>query len=232
MILTVLGWQGPLPGAGGACSGYMIDDEQGARIAVDMGTGSLAALTACTDPRGLSAIVLSHLHWDHISDVLPLGYLAGMANVPVYMPDGPEAAVRAVKAQFADVRPHTAFKVGGMSITFGPARHPVPAASVRIECGGIALVYTGDTNTCTGLADFAKGADVLLADAGLKGSDWAENKPHLSPELCACLARDCGAGRLILTHLHPANDPDALVREAKTVFADTAAAFGGMTVRV
>lgn len=230
MKLTVLGWQGPVPGAQGACSGYLLEARCGAAIALDLGSGSLSRLVARREPASLNAIVLSHLHWDHISDMLPLGYLTGANAVPVYAQSEPAFAKAALESVGWQLRPHEAFETGPFRISFLPARHPVPASCVKVECEGKTFVYTGDTNTLPGLSAFAAGADLLLADAGLIEADWAEGKPHLSPRLCALLAKEAGAKRLCLTHLAAKNDPQAVLSEAREIFPEATAAEDGLVI--
>ena len=48
--------------------------------------------------------------------------------------------------------------------------------------------------------------------------NWAEEKPHLSAPLAAELARDAGAGHLVLTHFNPRYDPEALLEEAREYY--------------
>lgn len=230
MKLTVLGWQGPVPGAMGACSGYLLEADSGEAIALDLGSGSLSRLMRIRKPESLSAIVLSHLHWDHISDMLPLGYLAGANSVPVYAQEGPAFARQALESVGWQLRAHEDCAVGPFRLRFLPARHPVAASCVRVECEGKVFIYTGDTNMLSGLTDFAAGADLLLADAGLIEADWAENKPHLSPRLCASLADECGAKKLILTHLAAKNDPSDVYKEAAALRPDAIVAREGLQV--
>lgn len=48
-------------------------------MAMDMGSGTLGRLTALMPPEKLDALLLSHWHFDHCSDVLPLLFrLAGV----------------------------------------------------------------------------------------------------------------------------------------------------------
>jgi ribonuclease BN (tRNA processing enzyme) len=56
-------------------------------------------------------------------------------------------------------------ELAGLEITNFPVRHPVPCRAMRITDGEKVFVYTGDTNDCSGLSDFAKDADAILADA-------------------------------------------------------------------
>ena len=75
MRLTVLGNNGPYPIPGGACSGYLLESDSGnTTILLDCGTGVLARLEQCIPLDQLDAVVLSHLHYDHMSDMLPMHY--------------------------------------------------------------------------------------------------------------------------------------------------------------
>ena len=67
MQLIVLGTDGPYPGASKACSGYLLSYGN-TKILLDCGSGVLARLQCHQDLNQLSAVVLSHLHYDHISD--------------------------------------------------------------------------------------------------------------------------------------------------------------------
>lgn len=230
MKLTVLGWQGPTPGPGGACSGYLLQGENGEAIALDMGSGSLARLMRRIAPPALGAIVLSHLHWDHISDMLPLSYLPGALSVPVYAPGAPAFAREALESAGWRLLPQEPFSLGSFRVRFLPGRHPVPSCCVRVEGEGKTFVYTGDTNTLPALAQFAKGADLLLADACLTEANWAEDKPHLSPRLCAELAAQAGVKRLCLSHVSPTGDAQTMLSEAEPHFPGAVVAHDGLTI--
>ena len=82
------------------------------------------------------------------------------------------------------------------------------------------------------LAEFVRGADLLLADGLFPARLWAEGKPHLSAEKVALLARDNQVGQFIITHLNPALDPEELLREARAIRIDAhlAARFATYTV--
>lgn len=230
MKLTVLGCNGPYPEAGGACSGYLLE-AGGERVLLDCGTGTLAALTAILPPESLSAIVLSHLHYDHMSDMLPLIYrMQGKARMTVYAPDAPAAVHSLLKDAF-DLRPIAAGgQIGGLRFTAMPVRHPVPCCAVRVEAEGKAFCYTGDTNTCDGLADFVRDCDLLLIDACFTDALWAEEKPHLSAWLAAELAAQANARRLLLTHFTPGSDLPLLLSQARQAYPDAQLARAGLSL--
>ena len=224
MKLTILGMNGPFPAPGGATSGYLLTAD-GAALALDLGSGCLANLTARVAPERLTALLLSHWHYDHCADLLPLIFrLEACAQQPlhVYAPVDESSLVRQAVQKCAmivlhDVAPHTEFGISNSEfrISASPARHPVPALMYRITDGTKTLCYTGDTNTVDGLADFAQGADLLLADGLFPTAAWAEGKPHLSAAHCAQLAQEAGAKQLVITHLNPTIDPETLLKEAR-----------------
>lgn len=227
MRLTILGMNGPFPAPGGATSGYFLAAGE-EHIALDLGSGTLARLTALTPPEELTALLLTHWHYDHCADVLPLIYrLEACAKAPLYIwapVDDTSLVRRAVqgcsKIVLHDVTPGETFRVGELQVTAYPARHPVPAVMYRIAHEGKTFCYTGDTNTVEGLTDFARGADFLLADGLFTDDTWAEGKPHLSASLVAQLAKDADVRRFVITHLNPAIDPETLLREARAVRID------------
>ena len=124
-------------------------------------------------------------------------------------------------------------QIGCLRMTACPGRHPVPAYAARFENGdGRALVYTGDTNTCPALADFAKDCDLLLADGCFARAQWSAEKPHLSAFLAAEMAAQAGTKALLLTHFTPGYDADTLLREARLAYPAAQLAQMGLTVEV
>ena len=223
MRLKVLGNNGPYPAPGGACSGYLVESDSGeTKILLDCGTGVLSRLTDRISLDELSAVVLSHLHYDHMSDMLPMHYALQFnprpRPLPVYAPAEPGNVRMLLKGDSIDVWPMRETTVGEMKLSFCPVRHPVETFAVCVECDGARLVYTGDTNTDFALELFCDSADLLLADAGLPAEKHTESSPHLSAALCGKLARDTHSRRLLLTHLNPKFDASALLREAQEVF--------------
>ena len=229
MRLTILGMNGPFPAPGGATSGYLLCGKS-ATIGLDLGCGTLQRLTALTAPEDLDALLLSHWHYDHCADVLPLIYrLEALAQKPlhVYAPVDESSLVRKAvqacgKIVLHDVAPQTEFRIPNSEFRISPfaARHPVPAVMYRIVEGDKTFCYTGDTNTVEGLTDFAQDADLLLADGLFTDAIWAEGKPHLSARHVAELAQKAQAKQFVITHLNPSIDPQTLLKEARSVRID------------
>jgi ribonuclease BN (tRNA processing enzyme) len=73
MKLTVLGKSPSWQDAGGACSGYLIE-EDGAAVLLDCGNGVFSKLRRYRDYTALDAVLISHLHADHFLDLVPYSY--------------------------------------------------------------------------------------------------------------------------------------------------------------
>jgi ribonuclease BN (tRNA processing enzyme) len=73
MRLTVLGKSPAWQDAGGACSGYLIE-ENGTALLIDCGNGVFAKLRERIDYLDVDAVVISHLHADHFLDLVPYSY--------------------------------------------------------------------------------------------------------------------------------------------------------------
>lgn len=234
MKLTILGNNGPYPAPGGACSGYLLESDSGnTTILIDCGTGVLQNLMAAEALDRLDAVVLSHLHYDHMSDLLPMQYAIQFHPrrhpLPVYAPETPEQVWAMLDASCYDLWPCKDVTVGEMALSFNPARHPVETNAIAVRCDGKRFVFTGDSNTDPLVELFCEGADLLLADAGLSADDWKPAAPHYSAALCGQLARNTRAGRLLLTHFNPKYDPEALLEEARAFYpAAQRAEIGGI----
>jgi ribonuclease BN (tRNA processing enzyme) len=71
--LTVLGKSPSWQDAGGACSGYLLEDDDCA-VLVDCGNGVFSKLRRYRDYTRVNAVVVSHLHADHFLDLVPYSY--------------------------------------------------------------------------------------------------------------------------------------------------------------
>ncbi|WP_410654258.1 MBL fold metallo-hydrolase [Amycolatopsis sp. lyj-112] len=241
MRLTILGCSGSVPGPNAAASGYLIEAD-GFVLGLELGNGTLARLQALRDPFDLDALILSHLHPDHCADVSALTvlrryhpalpYPARPHRLPVYGPsDVHERLSNAYAANeeerattdlsdvyaFHDLRPEPV-EIGPFEIVAVPVDHPTPAYGLRITHDGRTLAYTGDTGVCDTLTDLADGVDVLLSEASWTDSPSRPAGVHLSGKEAGELARKAGARRLLLTHVAPWTDRDAVLAEAAVAF--------------
>jgi ribonuclease BN (tRNA processing enzyme) len=232
--LHVLGCAPAGGNPGEPCSGYLVT-AGGSRILLDCGPGVLSSLLA-RDAAPLDAIVLSHLHFDHVADLIPLGFahVFGLASEwkppALFAPPGGEARLAALceaSGHGADHLTSCGLTVGeyepdGPALAIGDARlmfreliHPGVSHAIRVEAGGAALVYSGDTAATPALGEHAAGADLLLTEStALPSSDV-----HLPAADAGRIAREAGCKGLVLTHLD--------VRERAPALRQAREAFGG-----
>ncbi|MBN2558711.1 MAG: MBL fold metallo-hydrolase [Clostridia bacterium] len=235
MKVRVLGCNGPFPSAGGACSSYLVSEDD-TRILLDSGSGSLSNLMIASAPEKLDAIFLSHLHWDHAGEIPVLDYylhILSMKNksagkIDLYMPAVPSDMHRLL-AGLDSFNPivldgSTAVKIGEISVCAKRMTHAVESYALKLESREKILVYTGDTGPDESLVNFARGCSLLIADSCFLMEMESAGAPHMSARQCALAALEAGAGRLMLSHLSPFIPADKYQEEAKGIFANSFAA--------
>ncbi|MDR0523243.1 MAG: ribonuclease Z [Candidatus Methanoplasma sp.] len=92
---------------------------------------------------------------------------------------------------------------------------------------GLSVVYSGDTLPCDGVRSAAMGADVLIHEATYSARDagLAASHGHSTAEQAAEIARGCGCGALLLTHVsNRYDDRSEIEEEARRVFPESRAA--------
>ncbi len=238
MKLTVLGCAGSFPGPDSPCSAYLVEAD-GFRLLVDFGTGSLGALQRYPGIDAIDAILLSHLHCDHMLDACsyvvvrrynPSGPLPAL---PLYGPAGTAERLSCIYGtdnqtstvdDVYDVRTLVPgeFEIGPFRIHADRMNHPVETFGFRIEHGGAAMAYSADTGVTEALVTLARDVDLLLCEASYLDSEPHPADLHLTGREAGEHARKAGARRLVLTHLVDAwGDADATLAEASAAFDGT-----------
>ncbi len=90
MRITVLGKSPAWQDAGGACSGYLIQDGE-TSLLLDCGNGVFGKLRQHLDYTELDGVLITHLHADHTLDLVPYSYALTYAprQQPVPVPPWP-----------------------------------------------------------------------------------------------------------------------------------------------
>lgn len=223
----------------------------GREIVVDCGLGVTRALCAQgMQLRDLSAVFVTHLHSDHYLELGPLvhtAWTAGLATpVTVWGPEGlarywdgfAGSMAADIDLRIADEgRPDLRGLVTVRTLGEGdvPGLDGVGARAMRVlhppledcfalsfEGEGKRVVFSGDTAHLPALADFARGADLLVHEAMLEAALPALvarvgnadgrlmahlRRSHSSAADAARIAAAAGVGALALHHLIPSDDP-------------------------
>jgi ribonuclease Z len=189
--VTLLGTGSPLPDPHRAGPATLVR-AGGATLLVDCGRGVLLRAAAVgVGPGQLDALLLTHLHSDHITDLgdvvtsrwvtsftpapLTIGGPPGTADVVARTLDSlaPDISYRlhhhedltwAPPVEVHELTGGTALELPGVLVTAGPTDHrPVaPTIGFRVDHAGASVVLAGDTVPCAGLDELCAGADALV----------------------------------------------------------------------
>lgn len=223
--VTVLGNSGSYPGPASACSGYLLRGE-GANVWLDAGPGTMANLQGHIGLDAVDAVVLSHQHPDHWSDMegffIACRYVQSRRNVPVYAPDGLEQLMRSgpdTESTFVwrTITDASTVTIGPFEMTFSRTDHPPETLAVRVDAGGRSFGYSADSGPGWSLEALGPGLDLVICEATFL-HDREGTSPHMSARQAGTTARAAGVGRLLITHIWPIVDPGDSVAEATAAF--------------
>jgi ribonuclease BN (tRNA processing enzyme) len=231
MRLTVLGSSGGYPTPGSACSGYLVEDGD-TRLWIDAGSGTFARLLEHCSPNELTAVLISHLHADHWTD-LPLALhtlqfaFEREAPLPVYGPPG-WTQTMGVVADWAregdsrfvakELREGEAIRLGQLSVEPIGVEHShlLETFGFRVMDGASCLAYSADSGFDESLVRLARDVDLFVCEAGAPGDQ--EMHMHLNGRQAGEAATRAGVRRLLVTHLAPGADRAETLEHARSTF--------------
>lgn len=243
--ITILGSCGTCPSADGACSSYLLQTGE-SRILIDAGNGAMGKLQKHCGLNQLDAVVISHLHFDHFADLLPLKYAletlaaAGERNpearLPLYLPKMPEWLREELGEnvfEFHEISGSSEIRLLGMHLRFVEVKHLIPSYAMRFEWpDGKVFAYSSDSGECPGLVLCARNADLFLCESTFLEPLRCGITHHLSAEQAAAAALKANAKSLLLTHLWMGHDPAEYEEEARRIFPSSAVALSGKIYQI
>ena len=136
MKIKVIGKYGRYAPFNAATNCYLIQSESGKNIVLDLGSGGLSGLQKYIDIKDIDMVIITHLHFDHASDLgvlaYSLGYL-GLNKLKVYMPETPEILKECFVTNQFDItyiNDKLRFNVDSIDFNFAQSPHPVETYSV------------------------------------------------------------------------------------------------------
>jgi ribonuclease BN (tRNA processing enzyme) len=231
MRFTVLGSSGGYPVPGAACSGYLVEDH-GTRLWIDAGSGTFARLLEYCSPNELSAVLISHLHADHWTDLIVGLHSLRFAferesPLPVYGPAG-WVDTMGIVAEWArednpafvarELRDGETIEAGSLSVEVIGVEHieDMDTFGFRVANTGATLAYSADSGPNGALGRVAREVDLFVCEAGSPGE--VEMHMHLNGRQAGQIAAAAGARRLLVTHLSPASDPAETLAYVRSTF--------------
>lgn len=247
MRLTVLGKSPSWQDAGGACSGYLVEAE-GTFVLLDCGNGVLAKLRQRIDYLDLSAVIISHVHADHVLDLAPLSYalrysprqqpvevegypaVSDPVRPELRLPPGGIARIRRLVGSWGDEdlvegALETSEYLAGEQINVGPLRidpTPVPhyteTYALTVSHGDASFTFSADCAPSGALVEAARGSALLIAEATVPHPERKRPRGHMTPGEAGKIAAEAGVERLVLTHISDEFDPERAVAAARAAY--------------
>jgi len=219
MEITFLGTGVAIPQRSRVQSGVLVGLEE-KPLLLDCGSGVLnRVIEAGVRHTDLDTVLLSHLHLDHVADLLCLvkaNWLMDKTDMLIYGPEGTsdwfskllglyEYMLEKVEVEVIELSPGDEFVPEGFDceVACAAAVHSVPTLAYRVSSEGGDFVYSGDTEPCREVLDLAAGADLLIHECSFPLGTEVTN--HTTPEMLAELLSDYSGeiGKLCLTHFYP-----------------------------
>lgn len=244
MKLTVIGNYGPYPPKDGACSGYLLETKK-AKILIDCGSGVLSRVQGLCKIEEITHIILSHLHYDHMGDMMVLRYaIEGkrkkgqrLNTIKLFLPEEPvEEFTKITSKDLFDVtiiKDGLQTQMNDLLISFARMNHPIPSYGVKIQNKEKVFVYSGDASYTNFPLGFVKDCDLFLCDSALLASEKkSDDVPHLTSAEVGEIAKKCRVKKLLITHFWPEADKENNLREALAIFPQTEIALQNKTYEI
>ena len=167
--------------------------------------GSLASGLSLDEQKAVSAILLTHYHYDHVRDVPAIGLSTAYSPEPIELcasqvvlevlsehlingilyPDFRQWPPDSPAMRFRILLPHKFYQIRGYEVLSLPVNHKVPTVGYYVkDSHGKSLFYTGDTSK--GLSQCWQTVSPNLLVIEVSGSNGLEEKMtesgHLTPE--------------------------------------------------
>lgn len=218
MELTVIGKYGPYGKEKNGCAScYLVKNDEDLLV-MDMGSGTLSRLMGFVDIKKVKDIFISHLHYDHTSDLLPFRYLLEdlnhKVNIYTHKEDSEWYGILFNHPNFniINIDENTEITLGSMTLNFLEMKHTVTDYAVIIK-GEKTLCYTGDTLYNDNIPLCFEECSTVLADCskpeGFKG-------PHMNINDAKALANKYKKN-IIATHLSVDYDPTEALKEQENI---------------
>ncbi len=226
--VTVIGCSGTYSSADSSCSSYLLRTDS-TTVLLDAGPGSSIELQRHIDLANIDAIIVSHEHPDHWTE-LPSLYHAyrfglGRPHVPLYgtagtrmLLDGAVSEATSYTFDWTTIDETSVVEIGDISFSFSMTDHPVETLAIRAEAGGRSIAYSADTGPDWSPERFHAPIDVLIYEASLRADMEDQGIPHISGRQAGENAAAAEVGHLVLTHVPPGEDPSERVSTASVGF--------------
>ncbi len=233
--LIVLGSGTGIPSLRRASPGLLVSSGS-TKILIDSGSGTLRKmLEVGVTYRDIDLILYTHIHPDHVSDLVPILFACKYAELPrekdLLCVGGPgfksyfgkveNLCGRWIEAQSYELTikeiPQEGFIYRDLKILSKPMAHIPESVGYRIEFkDGKLMTVSGDTDYCQSIIDLAQEVDLLVLECSFP--DGRKVEGHLTPSLAGRIALESQCRKLMLYHLYPICDQYDILTQCRQVY--------------
>ena len=211
--ITLIGTGVAMPQPHRVQSGILVNLDS--PVLFDCGSGVLPRLL---DYASIGHVFLTHLHLDHVADVMSLikaKWLSGSHDLRVYGPSGTKKWLSRVfdaypymlgrmNVEVFEMADQDRVSIGRYEVICAKTAHGMPSLGYGIadEAGRVRVVYSGDTEPVKSIAALASNADLLIHECSFPDS-VPDVTNHTTPRMLGDMMGGVVVGRIILTHLYP-----------------------------
>jgi len=248
--LTILGSGTGFPSSLRGGPGYLVQSDE-EMVLMDLGMGTLSKLHGLEIPLDrLGPILISHLHPDHIAELVSLLFalknIVISRKVPLRLIGGPglkelvrrlqEVHGRWIRPERFELEvlevPEGEISLGELTLRTVPVVHTEGSIGFRLAAPtGESLAYSGDSAFCPALMDLVRNVDLAVMECSFP--DEQKKKGHLIPSEVGKIAAGGGAKRVVLSHLYPECDAVDLAVQCRSHYkGEVIVARDGMVLTV
>jgi ribonuclease BN (tRNA processing enzyme) len=233
--LIVIGSGTGIPSLRRGAPGLLVISD-GTRLLIDSGSGTLGRmLEVGVTYRDPDLLLYTHIHPDHVSDLVPIIFASKYADHPrekeLLCIGGPgfRSYFEKLKNLYGSwIEPKSypltikeiskeAIVYRDLRILSSPMAHISESVGYRIEFkDGKSMAISGDTDYCQNIIDLAFEVDLLVLECSFP--DGRKVEGHLTPSLAGRIALESGCKKLLLTHLYPICDQIDILNQCRQVY--------------
>jgi ribonuclease BN (tRNA processing enzyme) len=233
--LIVLGSGTGIPSLRRGSPGLMLISES-IKILIDSGSGIVRKmLEVGITYLDVDLLLYTHIHPDHISDLVPILFACKYAELPrtkdmlcmggpgfkhyfnqIKKIHGPWIDSQSYHLAINEISKNPVF-FQNLKIFSKPMAHIPESVGYRIEFkDGKSIAISGDTDYCRNIIDLAFEVDLLVLECSFP--DGKKIEGHLTPSLAGRIGLESHCKKLLLTHFYPVCDSFNILEQCRQVY--------------